>query len=165
MSQKITQLLLYTFSLVLIMTGAYLISKTHWYSKFKNTQTLGESKESFKTSRQPSSATKSDQKKDDEPSLWSRRSYEGESRRTEMQSDANTICRSRSAVKLAANTYDEYIWKCNNPPYGVRYTDCNQYSADSMATQVRQVANQRDLNELSFAKKWGVDPAVEVRCY
>ena len=143
------------FFLVLIIASGYKIIKT--YAEKSN------------SSRIPSSTTQEDSEqhsKSDDSFPGDFFFSEEESRlKAEKQEDMNIICRSRSAVKIASSSYDDYIWKCNNPPYGVRYTDCSQYNANVMANQVRQIANQRIENELALSRKWKIDPTRDVTCY
>jgi hypothetical protein len=82
----------------------------------------------------------------------------------ELQSDANTVCRSRGAVAQAASVYQQFLNTCNGP-YGGQYYDCTQGNANSMASQVRAVADQRDRNEQDFATKWGSASLREISCY
>lgn len=83
----------------------------------------------------------------------------------ELQQDANTICRSRGSVQNAANTYDNFVYKCNHPPYGVRYTDCNQYNVDQMGYEVKRIVANRNTNEIDFVQKWGSDRLRAISCY
>jgi hypothetical protein len=83
----------------------------------------------------------------------------------ELQHDMNAVCKNRGLVKYAASEYDNYVWKCNNPPYGVRYVDCYQSLADQMAGQVRKIASIRDNTEEEFVAKWGSSVFRTIICY
>jgi hypothetical protein len=155
------------FSIVALCS--FLTTQTQWFKQLNLKRVSSLDTKAGKSTRTPSSANKTS-KENNEPeenlkSYTYTRDDDDGPRRRQMQEDANSVCRSRSAVKNAANTYDDYIWKCNHPPYGVRYTDCNQYNANQMASQVRQIADQRDENEIAFVRKWRVDPTREVSCY
>lgn len=85
--------------------------------------------------------------------------------RAELQRDMNIICVKRAATHRAEAIYRQFIWTCNNPPYGVIYTDCSQGVADLMSGQVRGIASVQEVNESIFISKWGRAILGKIVCY
>jgi hypothetical protein len=84
--------------------------------------------------------------------------------RAEMELDANGICRNRAIVSQAGARYEQFLAICNGSSGGY-YSDCTQYQANMMASEVRGLATQRDRNEDDFATKWGSAALSTVSCF
>ena len=151
----------------LIVSGAaasVIILKPKWFAKLTSSnQTKRKIASQSSGAENDESPTVVDTKESDDDSLASKlleavtHDREKQNRRYELQEDANVVCRSRSAVKNGASYYDEFVWKCNHPPYGVHYTDCNQYNVDQIGRELQGMINRRNDNEYSFAEKWGTN--------